>query len=107
MSRPGPTGTLTPDGRGRLLADGTVMPLLGFGVWQVADGPTCVRAVGAPVAAGHRHHDTAPAYGDGAGVGRALRDSGVPRDEVFLTTKFSPGRRDPLREAARSVDALG
>jgi diketogulonate reductase-like aldo/keto reductase len=107
MSASEPPGTLTPDGRGRLLADGTVIPLLGLGVWQVPDGPTCVRAVRAALAAGYRHIDTAQAYGNEASVGRALRDSGVPRDDVFLTTKFYPGRRDPLREAARSVDALG
>ena len=98
---------LTPDGRGRILADGTVMPLLGLGVWQVPDGPTCVHAVRAALELGYRHIDTAQAYGNESSVGRALRESGIARDEVFITTKFHPGRRDPLREAAYSIEQLG
>jgi diketogulonate reductase-like aldo/keto reductase len=98
---------LTPDGRGRVLADGTVMPLLGLGVWQVPDGPTCVYAVRAALELGYRHIDTAQAYGNESSVGRALRESGVARHEVFITTKFHPGRRDPLRESAYSIEKLG
>jgi 2,5-diketo-D-gluconate reductase A len=101
------TGSLTPDGRGRLLADGTVLPLLGLGVWQVPDGPECVQAVRAALELGYRHIDTAQAYGNESSVGRALRESGIARDEVFITTKFHPGRRDPLREAALSIERLG
>jgi diketogulonate reductase-like aldo/keto reductase len=97
---------VTPDGRGRVLADGTVMPLLGLGVWQVPDGPTCVRAVRTALELGYRHIDTAQAYGNESSVGQALRESGVARNEVFITTKFHPGRRDPLREAAYSIDQL-
>jgi diketogulonate reductase-like aldo/keto reductase len=102
-----PTIELTPDGRGRVLADGTVMPLLGLGVWQVPDGPECVQAVRAALELGYRHIDTAQAYGNEASVGRALRESGVARDEVFITTKFYPRRRDPLKEAADSIERLG
>jgi diketogulonate reductase-like aldo/keto reductase len=102
-----PIGALTDDGRGRVLADGTVMPLLGLGVWQVPDGPTCVQAVRSALELGYRHIDTAQAYGNEASVGRALRESGIARDEVFITTKFYPGRRDPLREAAYSIERLG
>ena len=97
---------LTPDRRGRILADGTVMPLLGLGVWQVPDGPTCVHAVRSALELGYRHIDTAQAYGNESSVGQALRESGVARDEVFITTKFHPGRRDPLREAAYSIEQL-
>ena len=97
---------LTTDGRGRILSDGTVMPLLGLGVWQVPDGPICVRAVRSALELGYHHIDTAQAYGNEASVGRALRESGVARDEVFITTKFHPGRRDPLREAAYSIEQL-
>jgi diketogulonate reductase-like aldo/keto reductase len=97
---------MTPDGRGRSLAAGAVMPLLGLGVWQVPEGPTCLRAVRAALELGYRHIDTAQAYGNEASVGRALRESGVARDEVFITTKFHPGRRDPLREIAYSVERL-
>ncbi|HXD64578.1 MAG TPA: aldo/keto reductase [Solirubrobacteraceae bacterium] len=107
MRRPRRSAFLTPDGRGRILADGTVMPLLGLGVWQVPDGPTCVRAVRAALELGYRHIDTAQAYGNESSVGRALRESGIARDEVFITTKFHPGRRDPLRESAYSIEKLG
>jgi len=107
MAASGQAATLTADGRGRVLADGTVMPLLGLGVWQVPDGPACVQAVRAALELGYRHIDTAQAYGNEASVGRALRESGVARDEVFITTKFHPGRRDPLREAAYSIERLG
>ena len=107
MGRPGRSALLTPDGRGRILADGTVMPLLGLGVWQVPDGPSCVQAVRAALELGYRHIDTAQAYGNESSVGRALRESGIARDDVFITTKFHPGRRDPLREAAYSIEQLG
>src|SRR3954469_5987310 len=107
MGAPEPSAALTADGRGRVLADGMVMPLLGLGVWQVPDGPTCVQAVRAALELGYRHIDTAQAYGNEASVGRALRESGIARDEVFITTKFQPDRRDPLRESARSIEQLG
>jgi diketogulonate reductase-like aldo/keto reductase len=107
MSASPSIGSLSPDGRGRVLADGTVLPLLGLGVWQVPDGPECVQAVRAALEVGYRHIDTAQAYGNESSVGRALRESGIARDEVFITTKFHPGRRDPLREAALSIERLG
>src|SRR6059058_4840972 len=89
------------------LADGTEMPLLGLGVWQVPDGPECENAVRWALEAGYRHIDTAQAYGNEASVGRALRDSGVPREEVFLTTKFFPRSKDPAAEIERSLERLG
>jgi diketogulonate reductase-like aldo/keto reductase len=107
MEASDPSALLTADARGRVLADGTVMPLLGLGVWQVPDGPACVQAVRAALELGFRHIDTAQAYGNEASVGRALRESGIARDEVFITTKFQPDRRDPLRESARSIEQLG
>jgi diketogulonate reductase-like aldo/keto reductase len=107
MPDPDRSALLTPDGRGRVLADGTVMPLLGLGVWQVPDGPTCVHAVRAALDLGYRHIDTAQAYGNESSVGRALHESGLAREDVFITTKFHPGRRDPLRESAYSVERLG
>lgn len=107
VSDPDDDERMTSDGRCRILADGTVMPLLGLGVWQVPDGATCVESVRAALELGYRHIDTAQAYANEPSVGRALRESGIARDDVFLTTKFHPGRRDPLREAARSIDQLG
>jgi 2,5-diketo-D-gluconate reductase A len=56
---------------------------------------------------GYRHIDTAQAYGNEESVGRALKQSGVPRDEVFITTKFYPGSEDPVAEAEGSLRRLG
>ncbi|CAA9525939.1 MAG: oxidoreductase of aldo/keto reductase family, subgroup 1 [uncultured Thermoleophilia bacterium] len=100
-------GGVTADGRARVLADGNEIPLLGFGVWQVPDGRECTDAVRSALAAGYRHIDTAQAYGNEESVGRALRDSGLPREDVFITTKFHPGRKDPEAEAQRSLERLG
>ena len=95
------------DERARALADGATMPLLGLGVWQVPDGPECENAVRWALQLGYRHIDTAQAYRNEMSVGRALRDSGIARDEVFLTTKFHPGHDDPLAEVQRSLERLG
>jgi diketogulonate reductase-like aldo/keto reductase len=100
-------GAVTADGRARVLADGTQMPMLGLGVWQVPNGPACVNAVRWALELGYRHIDTAQAYGNEESVGQALRDSGVPRDEVFITTKFYPARKDPVAEAQQSLRRLG
>jgi 2,5-diketo-D-gluconate reductase A len=100
-------GELTADGRARVLADGNVMPIVGLGVWQVPDGAACVNAVRWALDLGYRHIDTAQAYGNEASVGRALRESGVPREELFITTKFSPGYTDPEAEAEQSLRRLG
>ncbi|MEV4352308.1 aldo/keto reductase [Actinoplanes sp. NPDC049596] len=98
---------LTQDGRARVLADGTEIPLLALGVWQVPDGPECEQAVRWALEAGYRHIDTAQAYGNEASVGRALRDSGIAREDVYITTKFYPGSKDPEAEAQRSLERLG
>src|SRR5215469_14529558 len=95
-------GDVTADGRARVLADGGQMPVLGLGVWQVPDGPACVNAVRWALESGYRHIDTAQVYGNEASVGRALREAGVPRDQVFITTKFDPGRADPVAEIEQS-----
>jgi diketogulonate reductase-like aldo/keto reductase len=90
-----------------VLADGNEIPLLGLGVWQVPEGRRCEDAVRWALEAGYRHVDTAQAYGNEHSVGRALRDSGLPREDVFVTTKFHPGRRDPEAEVQRSLERLG
>ena len=100
-------GESTASGRTRVLADGTEIPLLGLGVWQVPEGRECEDAVGWALEAGYRHIDTAQAYGNERSVGRVLRDSGVPREEVFITTKFFPRHQDPAAEAERSLERLG
>lgn len=93
--------------RTRLLADGHQIPLLGLGVWQAPNGPDCVNAVLWALELGYRHIDTAQDYGNEESVGEALRRSGVPREQVFITTKFFPGQPDPVAEAERSLDRLG
>src|SRR5271165_4288114 len=98
---------LTEDGRSLALADGNALPMLGLGVWQVPNGPECVNAVRWALELGYRHIDTAQAYGNEESVGRALRDSGIPREEVFITTKFYPAHRDPAAEAEHSLRRIG
>src|SRR5260370_30488598 len=98
---------VTAEGGARVLADGHQMPMLGLGVWQVPNGAETVTAVRWGLELGYRHIDTAQAYGNEESVGQALRDSGVPRAEVFITTKFYPGRKDPVAEAKQSLRRLG
>jgi 2,5-diketo-D-gluconate reductase A len=95
------------DGQALTLSDGTQMPALGLGVWQVPDGPECESAVRWALELGYRHIDTAQAYGNEASVGRALQASGLPREEVFITTKFYPRLSDPAAEIERSLRRLG
>jgi diketogulonate reductase-like aldo/keto reductase len=90
-----------------VLADGNSIPVLGLGVWQIPSGPATVNAVRWALELGYRHIDTAQAYGNEESVGRALKQSGVPRNEVFITTKFYPGREDPVAEAEESLRRLG
>jgi diketogulonate reductase-like aldo/keto reductase len=84
------------------LTEGSRIPLLGFGTWQIK-GQDAVRATSAALETGYRHLDTATVYGNEREVGRALADSAVPRDDVFLTTKCPPSRAgkelDTLRES--------
>jgi diketogulonate reductase-like aldo/keto reductase len=100
-------GAVTADGRARVLADGNQIPMLGLGVWQMRSGPECVNAVRWALESGYRHIDTAQDYGNEESVGTALRDSGVPREDVFITTKFYPGSADPVAEAEHSLRRLG
>ncbi|WP_051549548.1 aldo/keto reductase [Nocardioides sp. URHA0032] len=88
------------------LPGGSSMPLLGFGTWQIT-GEDAVRATAAALEAGYRHLDTATVYGNEAEVGRALADSGVARDHVFITTKCPPNRAGRERETLeQSLEAL-
>src|SRR3954453_8636266 len=81
------------------LTAGSKMPLLGFGTWQIK-GDDAVRAVSVALESGYRHLDTATIYGNEAQVGSALQASGLPREDVFLTTKCPPDR------AGRELDTL-
>lgn len=70
------------------LNNGVAMPLLGFGVYQIPDAAECEASVLAALRAGYRLIDTAAAYQNEEAVGRAIRKSGVPREELFITTKL-------------------
>src|ERR1700751_6294728 len=98
--------------RFRTLGDGNQIPRLGLGVWQVPNAQVAVQAVRWALELGYRHIDTAQVYRNEASVGRALKDSGVARDEVFITTKFNPGipfspSKDPAAELEKSLRRLG
>lgn len=75
------------------------MPLLGFGTWQLR-GRDAIMATAAALETGYRHFDTATIYGNEAEVGQAVRDSTVPRQDVFITTKCPP------HLAGQAVDTL-
>lgn len=70
------------------LASGVKLPLLGFGVYQIKDPVQCKQAVIDAISAGYRAIDTAASYGNEKAVGDALRECGVPRSELFITTKL-------------------
>src|ERR1043165_3073747 len=101
------TASNAPPDQARSLADGRVIPVLGLGVWQVRNGRVCVNAVRSALELGYRHIDTAQAYRNEESVGRGLKDSGIPREDVFITTKFYPGAKDAEAEAQRSLERLG
>jgi 2,5-diketo-D-gluconate reductase B len=90
-------------------AHGATIPVIGFGTWNIG-GDICARAVEEALRVGYRHIDTAAGYRNEDVVGRAMKASGVPRDEIFLTTKVAPeelGDDDFQRSAERSVKLLG
>jgi 2,5-diketo-D-gluconate reductase A len=70
------------------LNNGVEMPLLGFGVFQVTDAEECERSVYDAIRTGYRLIDTAAAYGNEEAVGKAIKRAGVPREELFVTTKL-------------------
>jgi 2,5-diketo-D-gluconate reductase A len=89
------------------LASGARMPLLGLGTWQ-ARGRSAVAAVRLALEVGYRHIDTATMYANEREVGQAVAESGVPRAEIFLTTKLPQGNAGRERETlAESLTALG
>ncbi len=70
-----------------LLNNGLKMPWLGFGVFKIRDGQEVEHAVRRALETGYRSIDTAAVYGNERGVGKAIRESGIPREDIFLTTK--------------------
>ena len=90
----------------RTLADGHVIPTLALGVWQTPEGGQTKDAVRWALELGYRHIDTAQAYGNEDSVGEGFRQSGLERDDVFITTKFYPGSEDPVGELQTSLQRL-
>ncbi|MDI9521600.1 MAG: aldo/keto reductase [Bacillota bacterium] len=85
------------------LNNGEQIPVVGFGTWQVKDGEEAYQAVLHALKAGYRHIDTAQGYGNEESVGRALRDSGIARGEVFITSKLQNGVRG-YEETQKAID---
>ena len=73
------------------LSNNVTIPELGFGTWQTPNGEVAVDSVKKALAAGYRHIDTAQGYKNEASVGQAIKESGIPREEIFLTTKLWNG----------------
>lgn len=91
-----------------LLNNGVRMPMLGYGVFRVEE-KECERCVRDALEVGYRLIDTATAYRNEEAVGRAIRASKIPREELFITTKLKRNGPDPLTEEEfyRSLDRLG
>ncbi len=93
-----------------VLNNGVEMPILGFGVFQVPDPAECERSVLDAIETGYRLIDTAASYGNEEAVGRAIRNSGVPREDLFITTKLwiqSDGYAGAKQAFEESISKLG
>lgn len=91
------------------LNNGVEMPILGFGVFQIPDLKECERCVSEALEAGYRLIDTAASYGNEEAVGNAIRQSGIPREELFITTKLwlaDAGDEQTKRAFERSMRRL-
>lgn len=92
------------------LENGVEIPKIGFGCWQIPEGETTCNAVTFALQMGYRHIDTARAYGNEASVGRAVRDSGIPRGDIFVTSKVPAeiksydGALDSFEQTMRLLD---
>lgn len=92
------------------LNNGYEIPLLGFGTFRMESGEEAYDAVRAALDAGYRHIDTASYYKNEADIGRAVRDSGIPRKEIFVTTKLwndDQGFESTLKAFDESLDRMG
>jgi diketogulonate reductase-like aldo/keto reductase len=86
-----------------IFSNGVSMPAIGFGTWQIPRGEVCYNAVKQAIECGYRHIDTALAYGNEKSVGEAVRDSGLAREQVFVTSKV-PAEYKSYDEALRCFD---
>jgi len=76
------------------LSNGVTIPVLGFGTWQIKPGEEAYQATLTALKLGYRHIDTAAAYRNEASVGQAIKDSGIPREQIFITTKLESHIKD-------------
>ncbi len=92
------------------LSSGHQIPKIGFGTWQIAEGSEAYDSVTEALRIGYRHIDSALAYGNEQSVGRAIRDSDVPREDVYITTKLpaeikdAKGAREAFETSTRNLD---
>ena len=94
----------------KTLSNGVKLPMIGYGTFQIKDAAQCERCVSEALAAGYRLFDTAASYENETAVGAALRRSGLPRDEWFVTTKLwvqDAGYDETLKAFAQSLKRLG
>ncbi|AOP35036.1 glyoxal reductase [Leptospira tipperaryensis] len=92
------------------LNNGITMPIFGLGVWKTNSGKECTEAVLAALEAGYRHIDTAKIYSNEEDVGKAIRESGIPRNEIFITTKLwnaDQGTEKTRKALEQSLEKLG
>lgn len=91
------------------LSNGVLMPKIGFGTWQIKPGEDAYLAVKQALEVGYRHIDTAQGYGNEQSVGEAIRDSGIPREDIFVTTKLESHIKDyegALKACEESLEKL-
>ena len=89
------------------LNDGQAIPRLGLGVWMIGSGKSCESAVRTALDVGYRHIDTAAFYGNETSVGQAIRDSGIAREEIYVTTKlWNSAHGDPAKALEQSLTKL-
>ena len=92
------------------LSNGVTIPKIGFGTWQIPEGEEAYNSVSFALKAGYTHIDTAQIYGNEVSVGKAIADSDVAREDIFLTTKLSNDKHDyDLAKASidESLERLG
>lgn len=92
------------------LNNGVKIPIVGFGTWQTPDGDVAEKSVEEAIAAGYRHIDTAFAYGNEKSVGKGIKDSGVARDQLWVTSKLTGndhGYENTKKAIDKSLSNLG
>ncbi len=93
-----------------VLSNGVKIPKIGFGTWQVPSGDVAYDSVMMALKNGYRHIDTAAAYQNEASVGKAIKDSGIPREEIFVTSKLQShiktyeGAKEAFKKTLKELD---